>query len=167
LADGSFTVTNHQWGTSGNDIPTNINTDTIYNAIYVSGYTSGVFPGSTSTGSVDAFISTFRASNPEYSPNSLQWGTNETDQCVAVASSSTNVNVYCVGWTDGVFENAAQERILGGRELFASGVNKQLLPLPNPPTQSPETNIIGQSVGHTTPINILLAGVIAAILLTL
>lgn len=169
--DGTFNVTNSQWGTIGNDIPTGISTDTIYNAIYVSGYTSGSFPGFTSRGSTDPFIATFMATNPEYPPTIFQWGSNGTDQCVAIASSSSNPNVYCVGWTDGIFEDAAQGSILGGRELFASGVRKELLTLPVPPTPAPNDNIGGGDAedednegGIIRPVAALTVGLVAALL---
>lgn len=145
-SDGTFNVTNNQYGTIGNDIPTGISTDVIYNAIYVSGYTSGSFPGFTSKGATDPFLATFMATHPEYPPTLLQWGSNKTDQCTAVAASSSNPNVYCVGWTDGVFEDAAQGSILGGRELFATGVRKELLTLPTAPTTPPTDDPPG-SVG--------------------
>lgn len=34
--DGSYSISNQQWGTIGNDVPTGVTTDVIYNAIYVS-----------------------------------------------------------------------------------------------------------------------------------
>ncbi len=34
--DGNISVQNHQWGTIGNDIPTGISNDNIYNTLYIS-----------------------------------------------------------------------------------------------------------------------------------
>lgn len=137
-SDGNISVHNHQWGTVGNDIPTGISNDNIYNTLYISGYTSGEFEGATSSGGIDSFLSVFSATNPDYPPIVFQWGTNATDECVAVASSSSDPNVYCVGWTEGVFSDASA---FGGRDLFASGIRKEILPIPIAPTEAPANEI--------------------------
>jgi len=138
-SDNTYTIKNHQWGTTGNDVTTGVTIDSIYNTIYVSGYTSGQFSGAESSGSDDAFLSVFAANHPEWPPTIVQWGTNANDRCVAVASTPLNENVYCVGWTEGTFAGNAQQAV-GDRQLFSSTVRKEILVPPTSAGSSSNSN---------------------------
>ncbi|OFV99153.1 MAG: hypothetical protein A3H28_01485 [Acidobacteria bacterium RIFCSPLOWO2_02_FULL_61_28] len=94
-----------QFGTSTEDQAAGVARDST--AVYVSGFTWGVFPGQTNAGLQDAYVRKYDANGTEQWTR--QFGSTGGDRAFAVAADSTGV--YVVGWTSGALPG---QTYLGG-----------------------------------------------------
>lgn len=110
---------NHMWtsqfGTIENDIVAGISAENT--AVFVAGYTDGVFIGQTSQGDRDPFICSYDAAGNQLWIS--QFGTASSDQAYAVTANLDGV--YVTGSTDGEFPG---QTTAGERDIFVQNYGK-------------------------------------------
>jgi parallel beta-helix repeat protein len=87
----------HQFGTAGDDDATSVAVGAA--GVYVAGWTTGTFPGQTSSGSQDAFLRKYDSDGNELWTQ--QFGTSYADSADAIAVDASGV--YVAGGTSGAF----------------------------------------------------------------
>ena len=117
---GQETLWTRQFGTTGDDVATDIAVDAAGNS-YVVGWTQGVLPGQSGLGDRDAFVRKYDGHG-----NALwthQFGTLESDFSEGVALNRTG-DLYVVGWTAGSLPGQAAQGLGDGyiRKYDGDGV---------------------------------------------
>jgi hypothetical protein len=112
-----------QWtrlfGTGSTEYGYGVAVDSYSNA-YVTGQTSGTFPGETKTGVWDAYIRKY-ASNGD-AKWTCQWGISGHSVYPAGIASDAYGNTYAAGYNNGAFPGETPAGVIGGADAFVSRI---------------------------------------------